>query len=154
MAARIHSVNVSDGGVPELSIAAAVIHADGLSGDRQTDRKHHGGPDKAVCIYSLEVIEAFQAEGHPIEAGSTGENLTIAGLDWRLVVPGSRLRVGDVELEVTYPAVPCKKNTRWFTDGDIRRMDYDRHPGRTRMYTRVLRGGTVRKGDPVQLIAA
>ena len=151
MRGAVHSVNVSDGGVPKLPIGRAVIDSDGVAGDRQADRKHHGGPDKAVCLFSFEVIERFQAEGHPIQPGSVGENLTISGIDWTQVVPGSRLRIGVVELEITYQAVPCKKNAQWFSDGDIRRIDYDRQPGQARMYARVITGGPVAEGDGVVL---
>lgn len=151
MEGRIHSVNVSDGGVPKLPVRRAMITVDGVAGDRQADRKNHGGPDKAVCIYSLEVIESFRSEGHPIGAGSAGENLTISGLDWSAVVPGTRLVIGDVVLEVVFQAMPCKKNARWFGDGDVSRMDYDLHPGKSRMYARVISGGPVAQGDSVTL---
>ena len=53
---------------------------DGLEGDRQRDLRFHGGPLRAVSLYSLELIEALQAEGHPIAPGAMGENLTMAGV--------------------------------------------------------------------------
>lgn len=55
--------------------------------------EHHGDPERAVCLYAMEAIEALHADGHAVAPGSLGENLTIAGLDWPSVVPGSRLRV-------------------------------------------------------------
>lgn len=153
MTGRVQSINVSDGGVPKLPIRAAVIGSDGLAGDVQADRRYHGGPDKAVCLFSLEVIERFQAEGHPIAPGSAGENLTVAGIDWTAVTAGTQLRIGDdVLLEIVYPATPCSKNAQWFTDRDFRRMDFDRHPGQSRMYARVLAGGAVAEGDPVAIV--
>lgn len=125
----------------------------GLVGDAQNDTKHHGGPDRALCLYSLEVIERLQSEGHPIEPGYAGENVTISGLDWAEVQPGARLRIGhDVEIEVTSYTAPCSNNARWFIDGDFTRMLQSRHPGESRVYARVLQEGEVRAGDEVALV--
>jgi MOSC domain-containing protein YiiM len=48
----------------------AVIDINGIVGDDQAAKKYHGGPDRALVLYSLEIIEALQAEGHPISPGS------------------------------------------------------------------------------------
>lgn len=149
MAGRIHQINVSEGGVPKLPVPHAYIGLDGVEGDDQADKRHHGGPDQAVCLYSLEIIEALQREGHPIFPGATGDNLTLAGLDWDRVRPGARLRAGNALLEITYPATPCSKNAEWFVDRDFNRMHPTRHPGWSRMYARVVEPGQVRVGDPV-----
>ncbi len=76
----LHQISVSNGGVPKLPVTEARIIPEGVVGDRQQNRDIHGGVDRAVCIFSLELIEALQAEGHTIKPGSSGENLTIAGL--------------------------------------------------------------------------
>ena len=44
----------------------------------------HGGPYRAVCLYAIEAIERLQAEGHPVEPGSVGDNLTTSGIEWSL----------------------------------------------------------------------
>lgn len=152
MAGRIHQINVSNGGVPKRPVATARITDSGVEGDSQADRVHHGGPRQTVCLYSLEVIEALRAEGHPIGSGSAGENLTLAGIPWSDVTPGRRLRVGEAVLEVTQPATPCAKNARWFVDGRFTRMSEAKHPGWSRMYARVLEEGTVSTGDGVELL--
>ncbi|MDO8501553.1 MAG: MOSC domain-containing protein [Gemmatimonadaceae bacterium] len=84
----LFSINCSAGGVPKLPMPEALVTTYGLFGDSQADTRHHGGPDRAVCIFSVERIRALQEEGHPIGTGTTGENLTISGLDWDLVTPG------------------------------------------------------------------
>lgn len=149
MAGRVHQINVSDGGVPKLPVSSAHLLTSGVEGDNQDDRIHHGGADKAVCLYSLEVIEALQREGHPIRAGAAGENLTLAGLDWNLVVPSRRLRVGEALLEITYPTTPCDKNAQWFVGGRFDRMHPSKHPGWSRMYARVIEEAEVAVGDLV-----
>jgi len=150
---RVHQINISNGGVPKTSIDHAIIGERGLVDDYQADRVHHGSPDQALCLYSLEVIERLRDEGHPIEPGFAGENLTISGLDWKDMVPGVRLSIGpDVEAEVTAYATPCSKNAGWFIDGKFSRMHQRSHPGESRVYARVLKGGTTRTGDEVALV--
>ncbi len=151
----IASIQISAGGVPKRSVEAARITALGLEGDRQNDTVHHGGPDRAVCLFSLEVIEALAAEGHPIAPGTTGENLTITGLDWSGLVPGSRLRVGSgCVLEITRYTTPCKTIAASFVDGDFSRILQSKHPGESRLYARVIVEGQVHVGDAVQVLAS
>jgi MOSC domain-containing protein YiiM len=150
--ARVASINRSDGGVPKRPVPEGEIRVTGLEGDRQRDLRYHGGPDRAICLYSADVIAALRAEGHSLEAGSIGENLTVAGLDWAAVVPGVRLRVGASELEVTSYASPCANIAGWFEEGDIARVSQKRHPGWSRVYARVLSPGRVAVGDPVVLV--
>ena len=146
----LHQISVSNGGVPKLAVPQARITKDGVGGDRQRNREVHGGPDRAVCVYSLEVIEALRKEGHSIASGSAGENFTIAGLEWKHIEPGTRLSVGkEVKLEVLSYTSPCKHNACWFKDGDFSRMSQKMHPGWSRVYARVLAEGIVRQGDPV-----
>lgn len=150
--ASISQLNSSRGGVPKRPISRATIDANGIVGDLQDDREHHGGPDRALCLFSLEVIEGFQSEGHPIGPGYAGENLTISGLNWPEVVPGTRLKIGsDVEIEITKYTAPCAKNARWFLEGDFTRMLQGRHPGESRVYARVLHPGEIVVGDEVEL---
>ncbi len=147
---RLESIQISNGGVPKRNVASAIeVMPSGLVGDRQRDLRFHGGPDRAVCLFSQEQIDALRAEGHPIDRGTTGENLTISGLDWNLVRPGARLEVGEVTLEITRPAHPCRNIAGSFADGDFSRLSAKIHPGRGRMYARVLTPGTIRPGDPV-----
>jgi MOSC domain-containing protein YiiM len=151
--ASIFQINVSQGGVPKLPVRDGEVTELGLVGDAQKHTKVHGGPMRALCLYSLERILALQAEGHPIFPGSTGENLTLAGLDWDAIVPGARLRLGDtVEIEVTQYTEPCPKITASFAGGDISRMAQDKHPGWSRVYTRVLTPGSVCVGDKVTVL--
>lgn len=148
---HIHQINTSRGGVPKLPIARAVVDERGIVGDEQADRVHHGHPDQALCLFSLEVIEKMQSEGHPIAPGSAGENVTVAGVDWSTVVPGTSMTLGEVRIEITGYATPCAQNAGWFIDGRYNRMHSARHPGESRVYASVVRGGEIVPGDPVEL---
>ena len=147
----LHSINVSDGGVPKQPRPWAHVRVNGIEGDRQEDRLFHGGPDRAVCLYSLDLIEALQGEGHSIAPGSIGENLTIHGLNWTEMRPDARIEVGEVLLEVTRATSPCHKIALSFEGGDFARVSQKVHPGWSRYYARVLREGIVSTGDRVVL---
>jgi len=148
---RIVQISVSRGGVPKTAVPAARVTQDGLEGDAQRDREHHGGPERAVCLYSLEAIQSLQAEGHSIVPGSIGENVTVAGLDWSAVELGDHLLLGDtVLLQVTRYTSPCLNIRGSFKDGEFARVSQKRHPGWSRVYARVLVAGTIRRDDPVR----
>ncbi len=151
--ARLHSIQVSPGGVPKLPVTTARIGRLGVMGDAQRDRVKHGGPDRAVCVWSLEVIAALRAEGHPIEPGGAGENLTLTGLAWADLVPGDRLEVGpEVVLELVSYTSPCRHIRACFRDEQFNRISQKLHPGVSRMYARVVATGTVRAGDEVRVL--
>jgi MOSC domain-containing protein YiiM len=149
---HVHQINVSDGGVPKRPVFEARITIQGVEGDRQRNLKVHGGPDRAVCLFSAELIERLQDEGHSIDAGLAGENLTLAGVEWTLMRPGTMLSVGpDVRLEVTSYTAPCSHNGQWFQDGDYQRMSHKNNPGWSRVYAKVVQEGVVRPGDAVEI---
>ena len=152
-AGRVTGLQRSNGGVPKLPVESAVVSAQGMEGDRQRNRRFHGGPTRALCLYSLERIDGLVAEGHPIEPGAVGENVTIAGLPWERVRPGARLDIGAVEVEVTSYTAPCANIAAAFLDGRFVRISQKAHPGWSRVYVRILREGRIRVGDPVRLRA-
>jgi MOSC domain-containing protein YiiM len=152
--ARVAQISISAGGVPKTAVEQARVTRLGLEGDRHRDTEHHGGPERAVCLYALEAIEALQVEGHLITPGSIGENLTVHGLDWKAVVPGQVIQVGErVLLQVTRYTSPCLNIAPVFLDGDFARVSQKRHPGWSRVYTQVLREGTIARGDTVRLLS-
>ena len=132
MIGRIVSINISNGGVPKHAIDRADVGLLGIVGDAQRNVKHHGGPDRALCLYSMNLIDALRAEGHPIGPGTTGENVTIHGLEWAALVPGERVSLGEVHVEITGYASPCYKIQPAFLDRDSSRIDQRRHPMRCR----------------------
>lgn len=150
---RIFQINASDGGVPKKPLRLAEVTFQGFVMDRHNDVVHHGGPEKALCLYSLELIKLLQAEGHPIFPGSTGENITLTGLDWSLVEAGLRLRLGQsVAIEVTRYASPCQTIRDSFKDQAFERISWRTRPGWARAYAKVLMPGFIAIGDPISLI--
>jgi len=139
----------SGGGVPKLPVPRADIDLHGVVGDAQADRRNHGRPWQALCLWSAEVIEEWASDGHPIGFGSAGENLTVRGLDWSALTPGVRLLIGTALVQISSYSIPCAKNAHWFRDGYFRRMAHDVSPGRSRLYAAVLQPGAVSVGDAV-----
>ena len=136
-------VNVSAGGVPKRPIEHTIVRRGGVDGDRQRNLKYHGGPQRAVCVYSMELIEALRREGHPIAPGTVCENLTLSGVDWSLVTPGSVLTVGDAELRITSYTDPCRTISASFIGARFGRISQKTNPGWSRVYAEVLREGPI-----------
>ena len=139
-------IQASTNSVPKTSIAHGIVNYDGLDGDRQMARTHHGRPWQALCIWSDEVIAQHANAGHPITRGSAGENITISEIDWSKVRPGATLEFGSVKTQITGYAIPCKKNARWFSDGDYQRLSHELGAV-SRVYCLVTQPGSVAVSD-------
>ena len=143
---KVVGIQASTNSVPKTSIAHGIVNYDGLDGDRQMARTHHGRPWQALCIWSDEVIAQHANAGHPITRGSAGENITISEIDWSKVRPGATLEFGSVKTQITGYAIPCKKNARWFSDGDYQRLSHELGAV-SRVYCLVTQPGSVSVGD-------
>ncbi|MEM9177523.1 MAG: MOSC domain-containing protein, partial [Myxococcota bacterium] len=122
-----------------------------LAGDAQADLRHHGGRDKAVCFYPRAHYRAWRSvlPGIAWAPGAFGENLTIAGVDESRVCLGDVLRVGTCFLQISQPRQPCwKLARRWGRPDLVQRVQ---QTGRTGWYARVLAGGTLEAGAPLEL---
>src|SRR5688572_5720984 len=62
--------------MPKLPVPRAKVTAHGVDGDWQRNRKYHGGPNRAVCIYSEELYAWLCEKGIDLKNGSVGENFT------------------------------------------------------------------------------
>ena len=106
---RIVQINISSGGVPKRPIGQARVTWSRIQGDDWHDKKHHGIPGQALCLFSLEIIEDLLALGYPVFPGALGENLTTQHLDYRTVRPGQIYRLGrDVRIRITKVRQPCR----------------------------------------------
>ena len=148
--AIVNSINIrKDGGVPKFPVSQVFLGKNNVEGDKQNDLQYHGGPTRAVCLFSMERILALQKEGHPIQPGTTGENLTIQGLDWELMKVGARFKIGPVEIELTGPAPPCKTISESFNGEGFVRISEKKYPGWSRWYATVNKEGLISKNDEI-----
>jgi MOSC domain-containing protein YiiM len=123
-----------------------------LDGDRQADLSVHGGTHKAVYVYPGEHYGPWRAElpGVALPWGAFGENFTTDGLVEDEVHIGDRMRIGEAEVLVTQPRMPCFKLGIRFGDPEmVNRFLESRRSG---FYLAVLREGRVEAGDAFELI--
>ena len=123
-----------------------------LDGDQQADLTVHGGVNKAVYAYPSEHYAYWRAElpGVDLPWGMFGENFTTEGLLEEAVYIGDRFGIGEAEVIVSEPRMPCYKLSVKFGRADIiKRFLASR---RTGFYFAVVREGMVGAGDAVRLI--
>jgi MOSC domain-containing protein YiiM len=123
-----------------------------IAGDGQADLTVHGGPDKAVMVYSANHYAAWRAElgMADLPHGGFGENLTIDGQTEETVCIGDIYAIGAARFEVSQPRGPCwKLARRWRRNDLIGRVIAN---GRTGWYLRVLEEGAIEAGNAVMLL--
>ena len=149
MSATLVQLSTSRGGMPKLPVLHARVHRDGVGDDWQLNRKYHGGCDRAVCLYSIELYDWLRQE-HKIDLqpGYVGENFTTAGLNLQSINVGDRLRVGDCLIQITNVRVPCSSLNQWHPDL-LKIIN-----GRSGWLARVIEPAIVRPGDPIELLPA
>jgi MOSC domain-containing protein YiiM len=140
-------INISPGGMPKLPVMFARVTSAGIEGDRQKNKNIHGGPDRAICLYSEELYAQLRAEGIAVQSGELGENFTTRGIDLASLAPNARLRVGQCIIEITKVRIPCRQLNIWHPN--LRELIQ----GRSGWMARVVRDGTVQAGDMVTQIA-
>lgn len=132
----------------------------GAYADVQADRKHHGGPDKALYAYAQEDADFWSDElGRDIPAGFFGENLRTVGIDVNGARIGERWRIGEkVVVEVTSPRIPCQTFARWMSGGGrddegrgwVKRFAQEARVG---PYLRVVERGSIEAGDEIVVLS-
>jgi MOSC domain-containing protein YiiM len=123
----------------------------GLEGDTQVDRRHHGGPDKALCAYPSEHLPGWSERlRRDLRPGAFGENLSTVGVTEDDACIGDQWRVGSTLLEISYPRTPCVKLAARHRHPHLIRLV--RETGRSGWYLRVLEPGTLAAGDAVERV--
>lgn len=132
---------------------AVMLRTLNFDGDRQADLSVHGGVTKAVYAYPVEHYEFWKTElpNTDLPYGMFGENLTTEGLLEDTVHVGDRFRMGDAELMVTEPRLPCYKLGIKFGRSDIIRKFLQSR--RTGFYFAVVKEGEVKAGDAIDLLS-
>lgn len=146
MLAQIVSINISVGGIPKRPYTQCNVNIDGLGGDGHNHEKHRTSM-QAVCIQDIEKLEELNRQGYNLSAGTTGENLTVKGLNVNSLPLGTMLRFANgVLLELTKVRKPC-----YVLDTIDPRLKED-IVGRCGVYAKVLREGFFTLGESVETI--
>ena len=135
------AVCVGEGGIPKFAVDEARVTVKGVEGDKQ--RFHfHGGPNRAVCLFSIEDYRALQRDDVKCEPpGAFGENVLTEGLDFTRLKADDELTIGDeVRIAIHDVREPCKT---------LKSVD-KRFPnlmlGRSGFVCRVVKPGVIRAG--------
>ena len=121
-----------------------------IDGDGQADLRVHGGIDKAVYAYSAHHFPYWTQtlNGRPIQYGEFGENLTIDEIDETTWCIGDHIKIGDVELMISQPRIPCYKLGIAFDNKHmVRLFKQALRPGG---YFRVITPGVIEAGMGVE----
>ncbi|HEU0173946.1 MAG TPA: MOSC domain-containing protein [Blastocatellia bacterium] len=124
-----------------------------FDGDQQADLSVHGGVDKAIYDYPSEHYEYWRKELPDVDFpwGVFGENLTTEGLFEDSMYIGDRYRIGEIEVVVTQPRLPCYKLGLRFDRADmVKRFLASRRSG---FYFAVKKEGFVQTGDSIELLS-
>ena len=127
-------------------IASGILTETGFEGDQQADLKHHGGKDKAICVYSLHHFPVFEKLlGHKMQVPSFGENFSVDRADEPDLFIGDVFKCGDVKLQISQPRQPCFKTGAFHKNNAVIKLMID--TGATGFYFRVLNAGEVKESD-------
>ncbi|PEB74377.1 MOSC domain-containing protein [Bacillus thuringiensis] len=120
-----------------------------FNGDGQADLVHHGGVDKAVCVYTGDHYPYWEKElNQDLVYGAFGENITVSGMREEDVCIGDTFELGEAIVQVTQPRQPCFKLAKKY---NIPKLPlYFQETGYTGFYFRVLKEGWVSAVDTLK----
>lgn len=139
---KIHALCISEkkGTQKHVVDTAEFIVEHGLKDDAHAGRWH-----RQVSLLGLEEIEVFRDKGADVAFGAFGENIVVEGFRLRELPVGTRLRSGDVLLEITQIGKECHAHC------EIYHKVGDCIMPREGIFARVLHGGSLRAGDGIEL---
>ena len=120
---------------------AHVIENWGLENDA-----HAGNWHRQVSLLSYQKVVEFNKLGANVADGAFGENLLVDGIDCRTLPIGTKLKCGDVLLEVTQIGKECHSGCAIFKRVGTCIMP---HEG---IFARVLHGGDIQEGDTITTV--
>ena len=142
--ANVVSVNISERKgeqkhpVPEIQLK----FRHGIVGDA-----HAGDWHRQISLLAEESIDTMRALSPiPLDPGVFAENINTEGIDLKHLPVGTHLRIGETEVEGTQIGKECHSHCEIF-----KRMGECIMP-REGVFAVVLRGGTIQKGDTIELV--
>ena len=111
------------------------------------DDAHAGDWHRQVSLLAMESIDKIRAKGLDVHPGDFAENITTLGIDLVRLPIGTKLRVGEeVLMEVTQIGKECHARCAiYYQAGDCVMP-------REGIFTKILKGGPVKKGDPIVVV--
>lgn len=143
--AQVVSVNISERKgirkhrVPEIQLKCK----HGIVGDA-----HAGDWHRQISLLAEESVDTMRALGVALHAGDFAENINTVGIDLKHLPVGTRLRIGETEVEVTQIGKECH------SDCEIRRLTGKCVMPTEGIFAVVVTEGTVRPGDEIEILEA
>ncbi|KKK37772.1 sulfurase [Mesobacillus campisalis] len=138
--------------IGKIPIEEAMLWKHGFDGDGIADTKHHGGPDRAVCLYPFDHYSRWEKEyGTKLKLPAFGENITVAGITENDLYIGDVFQLGDAVVEITQGRVPCSTISRH--NGIDTLLNRVFETCLTGCFFRVREEGIVRKTSGLKLIS-
>jgi len=130
-------------GTKKEAVAEGILEEDyGLVGDAHADCCTH----RQVSLLAMESIDKMRKLGFEVSPGDFAENLTTEGLELASLPVGTEIAIGNgVLLEVTQIGKECHRGCAIFKEIGKCIMPKEG------IFTRVVRGGSVRAGDPIRV---
>lgn len=138
-------------GIEKRKVQEVYLSARGFEGDDVADKKHHGGPDRAVCLYPAEhYIQWEQELGKPLPTAAFGENLTVTNMLEADICIGDIYKIGNAVIQVTQGRVPCSTIDKYAEANILLKRLIE--TGYTGFLARVLEEGTICADSKIELV--
>ena len=142
-------------GIDKRPVTSVKVDHLGITDDIQVDKRFHGGPERALHQYALHGYETI-IKRHPLLhkraiAGSIGENISSATMCDSNVNIGDIYRIGEIEVQVSSPRIPCWKIEEKLNQKGLVQLINEQQI--TGWYYRVLETGVINVGDSVTLVS-
>lgn len=138
-------------GIEKQRVQEVYLSSQGFEGDEVADKKHHGGPDRAVCLYPAEhYIQWEQELGKTLPVAAFGENLTVTNMLEADVCIGDIYKIGDAVIQITQGRIPCSTIDRYTEANTLLKRLIE--TGYTGFLARVLEEGTICADSTIELV--
>ena len=137
--------------IDKRKVHMVYLATQGFDGDDVADKKHHGGPDRAVCLYPAEHYMQWEKElGKPLPTAAFGENLTVMNMLEADVCIGDIYKIGDAVIQITQGRIPCSTIDRYTEANRLLKRLIE--TGYTGFLARVLNEGTIYADSKIELV--
>lgn len=143
MTGKVVAINTSDKkGMRKKTIKEAAIKIDyGIEGDAHASSEWH----RQVSLLALESIKKMQAMGLKVKPGDFAENITTKGINLPELPIGTKMKIGEVELEVSQIGKECHTRCAiYYQAGDCVMP-------KEGIFVKVIKGGKIKEGDIIRV---
>lgn len=138
-------------GIGKEVVQTSFLTTNGFIGDEVANTEFHGGPERAVCLYSYEHYQKWQNEfHHAFYPPAFGENICVSGMEEKDVYIGEIYQLGDAVIQISQGRIPCSTISKY--NGVQSLLKRIVETGYTGYFFRVLKEGTVASDSSITLL--